>query len=478
MNIRILLIFFFIVTIEFSFNSASANSNTDISTNSIKTIFPYVILTNYSEDSPFYTGIQTLKNYRDAEIVFFENDILSVLDTLRDLKPNYVTVIISPLDIDEGFAYNLYTLSKQIDMNYDTDFSYGLITGNYPEDVENYIENVILYESGNAEMQKVFKCFWRTGTGAVGGGIGGWGDDLSESLVNSFSYLGLESQRIDTDSTNMQEIIAHLQCSGIIHFLLHGNVTMVEGIYYTSIPDFDSPVMVLNNGCYGGCTSKWYDQCHAPSTGNYEDRARTVDPEHSFALNFLDNGALVYFGHMCMWGNNKWPEILTNALINDQNKRVGDLLIDWYNIPTGPDIYTAEDTIGLCPNDLYGLDKNRFYYSSIILYGDPALRILIETDDIKTDPYCLTPKQFALNQNYPNPFNSSTKIEYSIPIDSQVKFIIYNSAGKIVDILINSRQTAGNYTVNWNAFAMPSGIYFYKISAGSFNEVRKCLLIK
>jgi len=93
------------------------------------------------------------------------------------------------------------------------------------------------------------------------------------------------------------------------------------------------------------------------------------------------------------------------------------------------------------------------------------------------------PNSFELSQNYPNPFNPSTTIKYSIPNDekretSNVKLIVYDILGKEVATLVNNQQKAGNYEVNFNASNLPSGIYFYQISAENFTEVKKMTLLK
>ncbi|MDR3503121.1 MAG: T9SS type A sorting domain-containing protein [Legionella sp.] len=88
------------------------------------------------------------------------------------------------------------------------------------------------------------------------------------------------------------------------------------------------------------------------------------------------------------------------------------------------------------------------------------------------------PAQFNLFQNYPNPFNPSTVISYSLPSASNVKLIVYNTLGQAVKVLENGFKNAGNYSVNFNASGLPSGIYFYKIEEGQFSQIKKMILIK
>ena len=85
---------------------------------------------------------------------------------------------------------------------------------------------------------------------------------------------------------------------------------------------------------------------------------------------------------------------------------------------------------------------------------------------------------FDLKQNYPNPFNPSTIISYQIPQNSFVTLKIYNILGKEVASLVNEQQTAGKYNFNFKANNLASGIYIYKLTAGSFTSVRKLTLLK
>jgi hypothetical protein len=87
-------------------------------------------------------------------------------------------------------------------------------------------------------------------------------------------------------------------------------------------------------------------------------------------------------------------------------------------------------------------------------------------------------KSYYLNQNYPNPFNPSTTIAYSIPEESQVNLIVYDVMGREVVKLVNGRQSAGNYKVEFNASLLASGTYFYKLTAGEFVSVKKMTLLK
>ncbi|MAT58706.1 MAG: hypothetical protein CMF23_12110 [Ignavibacteriae bacterium] len=88
------------------------------------------------------------------------------------------------------------------------------------------------------------------------------------------------------------------------------------------------------------------------------------------------------------------------------------------------------------------------------------------------------PINFSLSQNYPNPFNPTTSIEYSVPSSEYVSLKVYDILGNEVAQLVNESKNAGKYEVKFDASNLTSGIYIYKIQAGSFNQVRKMMLIK
>jgi photosystem II stability/assembly factor-like uncharacterized protein len=90
----------------------------------------------------------------------------------------------------------------------------------------------------------------------------------------------------------------------------------------------------------------------------------------------------------------------------------------------------------------------------------------------------IIPTEFKLFQNYPNPFNPITTLKYSIAKQSNVAIIIYDVLGREVTTLVNEEKPIGNYTVEFNAGNLSSGIYFYRIHAGSFVDTKKMILIK
>ncbi len=88
------------------------------------------------------------------------------------------------------------------------------------------------------------------------------------------------------------------------------------------------------------------------------------------------------------------------------------------------------------------------------------------------------PEKFSLSQNYPNPFNPVTNISFSITKSGMVKLVVYDAMGRKVTELVNGQYGAGSYKVDFDAAALSSGVYFYRIETEGFTDVKKMMLIK
>ena len=90
----------------------------------------------------------------------------------------------------------------------------------------------------------------------------------------------------------------------------------------------------------------------------------------------------------------------------------------------------------------------------------------------------MKPTEFSLGQNYPNPFNPVTTIKFSLPIDEKVVLEVYNTIGQKVATLINQEMSVGYHEANFDASKLTSGIYIYKLNAGSLTSTKKMILMK
>ena len=163
-----------------------------------------------------------------------------------------------------------------------------------------------------------------------------------------------------------------------------------------------------------------------------------------------------------------------------------------FNLFTGPFDLAPSDTqwvmMALIP--ALGKDKiesiNMMRYKAWVLRSTPYESLAYGVGEIRNDNKKFIPKDFNLFQNYPNPFNPYTKIKYYIPdfIDVNtastinVELKVYDILGREITTLVHSKQPPGEYEVIFNANALPSGVYLYKLTAGSFVETRKMILLR
>ncbi|MCF8261511.1 MAG: lamin tail domain-containing protein [Melioribacteraceae bacterium] len=120
-------------------------------------------------------------------------------------------------------------------------------------------------------------------------------------------------------------------------------------------------------------------------------------------------------------------------------------------------------------------DTHTYITKNETSYFSPGIDAPLTTDIKKSEGL---PETYKLAQNYPNPFNPATNITFAIPNTEKVSLRIYDVLGREVATLVNKELGAGNYTFNWNASALASGIYFYKLNTASFSTVKKMMLLK
>ena len=164
----------------------------------------------------------------------------------------------------------------------------------------------------------------------------------------------------------------------------------------------------------------------------------------------------------------------------DSNDNIVDSLTYGDNFPWPVEADGNGATLELIhPNFDNSLGKN---WSASINHGSPEEINGVYTEVTKNNNNML-PSQFVLEQNYPNPFNPSTTIKYSIPLignreSEVVSLIVYDVLGREVATLVNEKQSAGNYEVQFNASKLTSGVYVYKLQCGNFMDSKKMILLR
>ena len=153
-------------------------------------------------------------------------------------------------------------------------------------------------------------------------------------------------------------------------------------------------------------------------------------------------------------GGNTFPTVLVSGTANDGSQQV-----------TLPNVNstTARIKVKAVGNIFFDISNTNFTMSTATGIGNSTT----------------APLTFSLSQNYPNPFNPTTMINFTIPKLSNVTLKVYDLKGQLVALLMNGElKTEGNYSFEFDGSSLASGMYFYKIEAGSFSETRKMILMK
>jgi hypothetical protein len=126
-----------------------------------------------------------------------------------------------------------------------------------------------------------------------------------------------------------------------------------------------------------------------------------------------------------------------------------------------------------------------FYINNNVGYAVGDSGTILKTNDgggpmvsVKYGQSTQTPREFSLCQNYPNPFNPATTISFSIPSRLFVSLKVLDALGREVTVLFSEELSAGTYSQQWSTTGLASGVYFYRLQAGSFTEVMKLILLR
>ena len=142
---------------------------------------------------------------------------------------------------------------------------------------------------------------------------------------------------------------------------------------------------------------------------------------------------------------------------------------EWYD-------YFSGDSVNIASTDTsFSVNPGIYHIYTTVKLSTPDTNVVL-TGVINEGSIVAT--NYSLSQNYPNPFNPSTVIQYQIPLAGKVTLKIYDILGREVRTLVNEFQQNGSYSITFNALHLSSGVYFYRIQAGSFIETKKMLLLK
>ena len=258
---------------------------------------------------------------------------------------------------------------------------------------------------------------------------------------------------------------------------------------------YPRPVCAVNSNCYRGdytsiagnkdaAYSVWGDHRNgnAQNMGGYfPDFALTVSPESDTLRGIADSS----FHNVKIPGVKLWDKSTVFSAIINPVPASGSISMTFLNNSTN----IPKDSLTSYPDSLRlrvvtsGAVPTGVYTVMLKGNGRNATPVHVRNISITVDnPVGIISNQtavsFDLYQNFPNPFNPSTSIIYELPQSELVTLKIFDALGKEVTNLVNSRQSAGVYSVDWNAGNHPSGIYFYTIQAGNFKETKRMMLLK
>jgi len=126
------------------------------------------------------------------------------------------------------------------------------------------------------------------------------------------------------------------------------------------------------------------------------------------------------------------------------------------------------------PGNSYYVIRTQDIHDNLSPVSNEVVVTISDVDKLNSN----IPADYALYQNHPNPFNSLTTICYAIPTTSYITLKIFNLLGKEIATLVNGKQFAGEYEVQWNSVDLPSGVYVYRLETGNFVATKKLILMK
>ncbi len=218
----------------------------------------------------------------------------------------------------------------------------------------------------------------------------------------------------------------------------------------------------------------------------------SIDPESANVCYITHSGYLEYGFSAHIHKTTNFGQTWTNISGNLPDIPVNDIIIDpvyrpnlyiatdigvmystnggqnWFVLGSGlPEVTVHDLTLHVPTRKLAAFTHGRSAWF-IDLTGLVGVKLVTE----------FVPTGFILNQNYPNPFNASTMIKYTLSQDVQVRLKVFNVSGQLVSVLVDEYQSIGIKSVNFDVKDLPSGVYYYKLTAGDFTDVKKMILAK
>ena len=133
--------------------------------------------------------------------------------------------------------------------------------------------------------------------------------------------------------------------------------------------------------------------------------------------------------------------------------------------------YSMVGTVG---ETFIGVAQNLSSVNNVGFWYLPGQKLMTVEEQVEGT----VPTQYRLEQNYPNPFNPTTTITFDVPALHQVELAVYDVIGRRVALLVDGVLAAGRHEATWQAGKLPSGTYFYRLTAGAFSQTKVLTLLK
>jgi endonuclease/exonuclease/phosphatase family metal-dependent hydrolase len=245
--------------------------------------------------------------------------------------------------------------------------------------------------------------------------------------------------------------------------------TLPSGSYFAVMGDFNiyssnEPAYTKLKQVVPGTQGHFIDALNLTGTWN----------NAAYALYHTQSTRTRQFGGGATGGmDDRFDMILYSQAINDSG---GVTILPQTILAYGNDGNHYNDSINQPPNIAVPQNvANALHYSSDHL---PIVALFKFENFIGIKNQSRIASVFNLEQNYPNPFNPNTIIKYELKTESYVKLDIYDITGKLISELVNKKQRAGKYEVDFSGDGLPSGVYIYRLNAGKFTEYKKMILLK
>jgi len=417
------------------------------------------IISNYGESDLIITDIPSSVGNFNLE------SNLSFPDTLASYDSLYIDFSFSPTVAGDTTVE--YTISSN-----DPNFSGLTLQGNgynmFPA-----LDKTIYASTGSQNNGNIITIDESTGTGTtIGASLFSGIKDITIHPTTGIMY-GLVVRSGDADIVRVSAAgdayllftVAIPTMAGIAFNTigtLYG-ITSGGDIYTIDLSNETTTFVVTGQGSYSGITFN-------PVTNELWASSRSFVPPNKDAIFTVDlsTGDTTIIGHTGL-------DKLTNDIVFDENQNLygiigaASAINDFISIDVSNGVGTVVGSVGM--KNILGLAFEETGVTSA-------------EDDENT----VVPTQFSLEQNYPNPFNPTTTIQFSLPVNSNVKLVVYNMLGQAVATLLNEQRSAGNHSIVWNSsntngVKLSSGIYFYKLNATGmngkeFSNIRKMVLLK